>query len=179
MHLTFDTGTQEDYGPRRADAFTRREHASIMSRTVLPTTFLVALALWTGAGIFFSAVVLPTLFINLETVAAGQTAALLFPGYYAFGIGAGAVATLAAVALARGGSTAWRYVIAALALAWACHLYAGLSIRPRMATLRGQEAGVVEFQRLHRLSVRLNGVVRVATLGVLVASAGLLERRRD
>jgi hypothetical protein len=149
-----------------------------MSRTALSTTFLLALGLWTGAGVFFSAVILPTLFLNLETSAAGQTAALLFPGYYVFGIVAGAIVLAGSALLARGNGTAWRVVVAAIAIAWACHLYAGLSIRPRMAELRGQEAGVAEFQRLHRLSVRLNGVVLVATLGVLVASASLLEKRR-
>ena len=149
-----------------------------MSRTALSTTFLVALGLWTGAGVFFSAVVLPTLFLNLETSAAGQTAALLFPGYYLFGIVGGAIVLAAAMLLARGSATAWRVVVAALALAWACQLYAGLSIRPRMAELRGHEASVTEFQKLHRLSVRLNGVVLVATLGVLVASAALIEKHR-
>ena len=116
-------------------------------------------------------VVLPTLFIKLESSAAGQTAALLFPGYYAFGIALGAVLLVATCLLARDGATAWRWVVVVLAVAWVCQLYAGLSVRPRMAALRGVESEVVEFQRLHRLSVRLNGVVLVGTLAVLFASA--------
>ena len=89
-----------------------------MSRAVVSTVFLVALALWTGAGVFFSGVVLPTLFLKLETSVAGQTAALLFPGYYAFGIGTGAVLLVASALLARGGQGAWKLAVLAVALAF-------------------------------------------------------------
>jgi hypothetical protein len=148
-----------------------------MARSIASTLFLVTLALWVGAGVFFSGVVLPTLFLNLESSSAGQTAALLFPGYYSFGIAAGALLLLAACWLARDGARAWRIIVAAIVVAWACQLYAGLSIRPRMAELRGQPSGTEEFQDLHKLSVRLNGVVLIATLGVLFSSASVLSKR--
>ena len=148
-----------------------------MQRSILMTTFLVTLGLWAGAVVFFSMVVLPTLFLNLETSVAGHTAALLFPGYYAFGIALGATLLTSACLLARHEGGAWRWAVATLAVALACQLYAGLSVRPRMAALRGVESGVIEFQRLHRLSVRLNGVVLVGTLGVLFASATLRDKR--
>ena len=125
---------------------------------------------------FFSGVVLPTLFLELETSVAGQTAALLFPGYYAFGIGTGAVVLVASAALARGGQGAWKLAVLAVVLAFACQLYAGLSIRPRMAALRGDPGGVTEFQALHRLSVRLNTIVLLSTIGVLCASGSLLRK---
>ena len=147
-----------------------------MQRSILITTFFVTLGLWAGAVVFFSMVVLPTLFIKLETTVAGHTAALLFPGYYAFGIALGALSLVAACLLARAGAGPWRWAIVVLAVAWACQLYAGLSVRPRMGELRGVESGVTEFQRLHRLSVRLNGVVLVGTLGVLFASAVLRDK---
>jgi hypothetical protein len=148
-----------------------------MARSIASTLFLLTLGLWAGAGVFFSGVVLPTLFLNLESSAAGQTAALLFPGYYAFGIAVGALLLCAACWLARGGALTWRIIVAAIVVAWACQLYAGLSIRPRMAELRGQPTGTAEFQDLHKLSVRLNGVVLIATLGVLVSSASILPKR--
>lgn len=150
-----------------------------MARSIASTLFIVALGLWAGAGVFFSGVVLPTLFLNLESSAAGQTAALLFPGYYGFGLVAGVLLLCASCWLARGGTRAWRAIVAAIVVAWACQLYAGFSIRPRMAELRGQAtgAGAVEFQELHRLSVRLNAVVLIATLGVLVSSASVLSKR--
>ena len=59
---------------------------------------MTAAGLWAGAGIFFSLVTLPTLFMNMDTSDAGRTAALLFPGYYAFGLAAGAM-LLVAVAI--------------------------------------------------------------------------------
>jgi hypothetical protein len=148
-----------------------------MTRSLLSTTFLVTLGLWTGAGVFFSTIVLPTLFINLESTVAGQTAALLFPGYYAFGIALGAILLGTACLLGRDGGRGWRIVIVALAVAWACQLYAGLAVRPRMSALRGEVSGVEEFQRLHRLSVRLNAIVLIGTVGVLVASASLINKR--
>jgi hypothetical protein len=148
-----------------------------MARSIASTFFLIALGLWAGAGVFFSGVVLPTLFLNLESSVAGQTAALLFPGYYSFGIAVGALLLCAACWLARGGARAWRVIVAAIVVAWACQLYAGFSIRPRMAELRGQATSAVEFQELHRLSVRLNAVVLIVTLGVLVSSASVLSKR--
>ena len=95
--------------------------------------FVTSAGLWAGAGVFFSLAVLPTLFMNLETADAGRTAALLFPGYYAFGLGAGTL-LLAAVAVLARGDRRWYAVALAVALALACQIYAAASVRPRMAT---------------------------------------------
>ena len=139
--------------------------------------FITAAGLWAGAGTFFSLVTLPTLFMNLETAEAGRTAALLFPGYYVFGLGAGALLLAAAAILARGGGRRWYGVALAVTIALACHAYATASVRPRMSELRGIPTGIEEFQRLHRVSVRLNTVVLIITLGLLGGSAKLLDRR--
>jgi hypothetical protein len=134
--------------------------------------FVTSVGLWAGAGIFFSLVVLPTLFIHMESADAGRIAALLFPAYYAFGIGTGVLSLLAAAMLARS-----REPALAVVLALACQGYATASIRPKMHELRGMPTGVEEFQRLHRLSVRLNSVVLVVSGGLLLASAKLIGRR--
>ena len=139
--------------------------------------FVTSVGLWAGAGIFFSLVTLPVLFMNLETADAGRTAALLFPGYYAFGLGAGALSLVAAVMLGRSGGRVWHGVALAMVLALACQLYATASVRPRMSELRGVPTGVEEFQRLHRVSVRLNTVVLVVTFALLAAGAKLIDRR--
>lgn len=140
--------------------------------------FVTCAGLWAGAGIFFSLVALPTLFMNMEPADAGRTAALLFPGYYAFGLGAGAL-LLAAVAIlvARGGGRHWYGIALAVMLGLACHAYATTSVRPRMGELRGLPTGVEEFQRLHRVSVRLNTVVLIISFALLAGSAKLLDRR--
>jgi 4-amino-4-deoxy-L-arabinose transferase-like glycosyltransferase len=115
--------------------------------------------------------------MNLETAEAGRTAALLFPGYYVFGLGAGALLLAAAAILARGGGRRWYGVALAVTIALACHAYATASVRPRMSELRGVPTGIEEFQRLHRVSVRLNTVVLIITFGLLCGSAKLLDRR--
>lgn len=138
--------------------------------------FVTSTGLWAGAGIFFSLVMLPTFFLNMETAEAGRAAALLFPGYYAFGLGAGALLSLSVGLLARTGGRVWHGVALAVALALACQAYAAFDVRPKMSELRGAPSGVEEFQRLHRLSVRLNGVVLIVTCGLLAASAKLIER---
>jgi len=139
--------------------------------------FVTSIGLWAGAGIFFSLVVLPTLFIHMEPADAGRIAALLFPGYYAFGIGAGILSLTAASMLARSGKRIWLGVALAVVLALACQGYATASIRPKMHALRGVSTGVEEFQHLHRLSVRLNAVVLIVTCGLLLTSTKLTDRR--
>jgi hypothetical protein len=139
--------------------------------------FVTTVGLWAGAGVFFSLVTLPTLFMNMETVEAGRTAALMFPGYYAFGLTAGALLLAAVVMLARAGGRVWHAVALAVAVALACQAYATASVRPRMSELRGVATGVEEFQRLHRVSVRLNGVVLIVTVTLLAASARLIDKR--
>lgn len=139
--------------------------------------FVTSAGLWAGTGIFFSLVTLPTLFMNLETAEAGRTAALLFPGYYAFGLGMGVLSLTAAVFLARDGGRVWYAVAIAVTVALACQAYATASVRPRMSELRGVPTGVEEFQRLHRVSVRLNTVVLVVSFSLLAGSAKLISRR--
>jgi hypothetical protein len=139
--------------------------------------FVTSAGLWAGAGIFFSLVTLPTLFMNMESADAGRTAALLFPGYYAFGLGAGALLLAAVAILARGAGRYWYAVALAIMLGLACHAYATASVRPRMSELRGLPTGVEEFQRLHRVSVHLNTVVLIVSFALLGGSAKLLDRR--
>ena len=138
--------------------------------------FVTSAGLWAGAGVFFSLAILPTLFVNLETADAGRTAALLFPGYYAFGLAAGTL-LLAAVTLLARSERRWYGVALAVVLALACQLYAAASVRPRMSELRGVASGVEEFQRLHQTSVRLNAVVLVITVALLAASTKLIDRK--
>jgi hypothetical protein len=146
-------------------------------RSFMRTLFVTSTGLWSGGGLLFSAVVLPTLFLNLDTSDAGRIAALLFPGYYAFGVVLGVAWIVSAGYLSRSGRRACYAALAAAIVATSCHVYAAFEIRPQMTELRGQPEGIAEFQRLHRLSVRLNGVVLVLTVGALLASAKIVEER--
>jgi hypothetical protein len=140
--------------------------------------FLVALALWIGGVVFYSAGVLPLLFLNLEPSEAGRIAALVFPVYFRAGLVAGLVATAAAFVLARGGGKPWRAVCAALVVMTAAQAWSAVVVHPEMARIRGDQQQVERFQVLHHLSVRLNGVVLGGGL-VILAAGGLLLGRRD
>jgi hypothetical protein len=122
-----------------------------------------------------SLVVLPMLFINMETSVAGGVAALLFPVYYWTGLAGSALLLIAASALGRSGAPKWRAVVAAVIVMLVCQAYAEFSIRPRMAAIRGVDSEVAEFQSLHERSVRLNGVVLAAGV-LLVLGSGVLLR---
>jgi hypothetical protein len=144
---------------------------------------VLALAVWLGETIFFSAVVAPVLFGRLPVEEAGRIVAWLFPIYYAVGYGCGAVLVATALLLWRrspAGGGLWLVVAGVAALALAACAFAGLVVLPEVAALRAQlqdpaapVAVRAAFDAGHRLSVQLNAAVLVATLVL----AGLLAAR--
>jgi len=144
---------------------------------------LLALATWLGETVFFGVVVAPALFRGLSAQEAGNITALIFPGYYTTGYACGALLVATAVALWRrsrpaGGIWLLAALVAVVILA-AC-LFAGLDVLPEADALRAQlhDPGASptareQFDALHRLAVRLNGVVLVGNLVL----AGLLAAR--
>jgi hypothetical protein len=138
------------------------------------SVFVSALALWIGAAVFFSAGILPVLFTSLAPAEAGGMAALLFPVYFRAGLAAAVVACAAAarIAAAKGGK--WKGVVALLLVMTLAQGWSTVVIHPEMAGIRGVEAEVARFQQLHKLSVRLNGVVLVGGLLLLGGSGFLL-----
>jgi hypothetical protein len=141
--------------------------------------FLVSLALWIGATVFLSGGVLPVLFLNLEPHDAGRIAALIFPIYFRAGLVAGVIATAAAAVLARDGGRRWKAVLLVLVVMTVAQAWSTIVVLPEIARIRGMESEVERFQQLHRLSVRLNGVVLVGGVLLLASGGFLLTRRRD
>jgi p-aminobenzoyl-glutamate transporter AbgT len=142
--------------------------------------YLLAIVCWLGAIIFFSFFTAPVLFARLAVADAGNVVAGIFPRYYALGYVAGAVATALAAyfAMVRGARPWWSAAAVLLGLALLVTLYAGLVVRPKIDSIRtaardpqAAPAGKAEFDRLHRLSVILNGTVLILNLGALAASA--------
>jgi hypothetical protein len=138
-------------------------------REALSAVTRVALGVWAGAVLFFSAGAAPALFARLPREEAGRAVAAVFPVYYATGWIAAAVA-LAATALhaaSRGGWTRqarWRAALVAVALA--ASLYGGVVLLPRVRAARaaGDDAGT---RRGHAAAVALNVVTLAAVLGAL------------
>jgi hypothetical protein len=148
--------------------------------------YLLALSCWLGAMVFFSFITMPIVFGRLPTIEAGKVAAAIFLPYYAVGCIMGAIALALAVyfAAVRGPHGWWSGAAIALAVALALTLYAGFVVRPRVDAIRTvaeaerpDPAQKAEFDRLHRLSVILNGAVMLLDLVALAASAGALAPR--
>ena len=148
---------------------------------VLRFTFLLGLAVWVGAIVFFSFGVAPALFQTLGPLAAGAAVGVVFPRYYGFGMASGALALLSAVALAwrGGGGRRWRLASLAIAIGLAATVYAGTVVhaRARQAreTMTPGGPPSEEFARAHRLAVRLNGVALLGSLTALACAAAALR----
>ncbi len=150
--------------------------------------YLVAMTAWVGAILFFSFGVAPIIFGTLGAEAGGRFVRALFPRYYAWGAIGAAVALAAFVCgrLAVPELRGWGVLVqAGLLIGCAlAMLYAGNGLTPAINAAR--DAGPAEaarFDRLHKRSVRLNGLVLAIGLGLLVAfafrpsptTAGLVE----
>ena len=147
--------------------------------------YLLSLVCWLGGMVFFI-VVTQTVFTALSKPEAGTFLAALFPRYYVLGYICGAIGLLLAIYLcaARMPRMWWAMAALALAIALGLTVYAGAVVRPRVDAIRTvtEEANPdparrAEFDRLHHLSVMLNGTVMLLNLGALLASAVALTPR--
>jgi hypothetical protein len=150
---------------------------------ILLTIYLLCLALWLGAMVFFSVFVAPIIFTRLTVAQAGAVVSVLFPRYYILGYIVGTIGAVLAVyfAASRGPRGWWSGAAIAMALALALTIYAGLVVRPRVDAIRSvaedpnpDPAVKAEFDGLHRRSVNVNGAVLILNLAALVATAAAL-----
>ncbi len=140
------------------------------------SVYVIALTAWVGSILFFVFVVAPITFQVLEAEAGSKFVQVLFPRYYAWGAISGAVALPAAVGVPLSFPEFRGPLVAVQALAILIGilimLYAGNSLVPSLNAARDAgPAGRARFDRLHRRSVVLNGLVLGIGLGLLVAFA--------
>ena len=118
--------------------------------------------------VFFAIVIAPTVFINLDEVNAGKLIRAIFPWYYLYVIITATVATGVYI-------FEFPYAAAGFGLAALCALYSRQILIDKINTARDAMHAETEFagndfDRLHKLSVRLNAVglfaVIVATIYV-------------
>ncbi|RUL86921.1 DUF4149 domain-containing protein [Tautonia sociabilis] len=144
--------------------------------TLFDAIFLLALAAWLGALLFFSFGVAPIIFQVLEAAQAARFVRTLFPRYYAWG------ATSATIALAAFTSGVLVYpefrgpgALAQIVLLLGGvlgNLYCGNVLTPRINAAR--DAGPEQssrFDRLHRRSVRINALMLLSSAVLVVAHA--------
>jgi hypothetical protein len=148
--------------------------------------YLLCLVCWLGGMVFFSIVTAPIVFSVLPKSEAGKVVSGIFPRYYILGYVAGIIGVIIALyfAIARSPRIWWSCATLALAAALALTFYAGAVVRPQVDAIRtvAEEANPdaarkAEFDRLHHLSVALNGGVIVLNLLALLASAAALAPR--
>ncbi|MCX7824099.1 MAG: DUF4149 domain-containing protein [Verrucomicrobiae bacterium] len=149
--------------------------------------FLLSWGLWVGAIAFFSFFAAPTAFGALEVEHAGRFMRALFPRYYMLGLICGVITLLSGGALIaarcwplKGGAIVLSMLFGMMVIV----LWARQRLLPRMNSLR-EEANrarkdhddesrgevLVRWQRLHRLSVRLNLLVLLLGLAAGFSAA--------
>jgi uncharacterized membrane protein len=154
-------------------------------RATVRFVVLLALVVWVGEIVFFSAVVAPAVFGALPRESAGRAMSAIFPWYYRIGCVAGVVLVTSA-ALAAATSAArrrWLAVVAVGGVMLGMTAYAAVIVRPRAEALRPQLAhgadpesrAQTEFDRLHRQAVTLNGLTLACGLAMVALTAGLLR----
>jgi hypothetical protein len=142
--------------------------------------YLLSLVCWLGGMVFFSALVAPVVFKVLPIAEAGKLQAVLFPRYYLLGYICGVIGLIGSIYLCatRTPRVWWAMAAVALLIALGLTVYAGAVVRPRVDAIRtvSEEANPdparrAEFDRLHHLSVLLNGAVMLLDVGALLATA--------
>ncbi|MGD0290309.1 MAG: DUF4149 domain-containing protein [Candidatus Binataceae bacterium] len=147
--------------------------------------YLLALVCWLGGMIFFTAIIAPVVFKLLPIADAGKLVAALFPRYYIMGYIAGLICVALSIYFVVEHPARLWWSLSALALATALGLtiYAGMIVRPQVDAVRTvvedqnpDPARRAEFDRLHHLSVMLNGGVMLLNLSALLTTVTALTR---
>lgn len=154
-------------------------------RTTAVIVLTLALGLWVGALVFVSFVVAPAVFGAVPSETAGTVMGAIFPRYYAFTIGTGIVALLAALPLRSAGrGSSWTAIVAMMIVMLAATAYAGVVVSPRARAIRPalhhepvDPAVRAEFDALHRRAVQLNGLVLLLGFGAMGVTATAFRGR--
>lgn len=128
---------------------------------------LAAIATWFGAVVFISFFVAPTLFRSFEPADAGKAVRALFPKYYLLGIVCAVL--LCAVHITRGFLWYWGGMIKPSIVLFLLLTLIGIYLRQTLtpAINAARDAGLQgksQFDKLHKRSVRLNGIVLLCLL---------------
>lgn len=145
--------------------------------------YLLAMACWLGGMVFFAFFTAPVIFTRLPIAEAGKVIAAIFPLYYGLAYAAGAVAVLFSLylALTRAARGWWLASCLLLAVALGLIAYAGVVVGPKVDAVKSvaeeahpDSARKAQFDRLHQLSVQLNGSAMVLEAIALLTTAAAL-----
>jgi len=145
--------------------------------------YLLSIACWLGGIVFFSFFTAPAVFTQLPIPEAGKVVSVIFPRYYILGYAAGSLAFVLAACFTavKDARMWWGLTTLFLAVGLGLTFYAGVVVRPRVDAIRSvaEEQNPdpdrkAEFDRLHRLSVILNGCVLLLNLAATAGTAKAL-----
>jgi hypothetical protein len=153
---------------------------------IILSVYLIAIACWLGGVVFFSFFTTRIVFASLPRPEAGVAIRALFPQYYMLGYIAGTISLVLAIYITAVWTPRlwWGFTTFVLAVALGLTFYAGTVIRPRVEAIRSvtEEANPdpvrkAEFDKLHRMSVMLNGAVLLLNIAAVVGTSGALTGR--
>ena len=153
---------------------------------IILSVYLIAIACWLGGIVFFSFFTTRIVFASLPRPEAGTAIRALFPQYYMLGYIAGTISLVLAIYVTAVWTPRlwWGFTTFVLAIALGLTFYAGTVIRPRVEAIRAvtEEANPdpvrkEEFDKLHRMSVMLNGAVLLLNIAAVVGTSGALTGR--
>jgi uncharacterized membrane protein len=145
--------------------------------------YLLSIACWLGGMIFFTIITAPAIFNVLPTADAGKVVSVIFPRYYLLGYVAGIISAILAIyfTISHTQRVWWSLAAITLVVALALTFYAGAVVRPRIDAVRTvaeeqnpDPARKAKFDRLHSLSVTLNGGVMLLNVLALLSTAAAL-----
>ena len=146
--------------------------------TFLHFIYILGLVVWIGGIVFFSFFTAPAVFKTLEREQAGELVGVIFPRYYKIGYVC-SLLTLTTLIASTGSFQDLRAIF--LLIMAVCTFYAGQVVGPKARELKGRiksesdassaESMQSQFDKLHTLSVRLNGTVLILGIGVLWITA--------
>jgi hypothetical protein len=162
-------------------------------RTLVRSLILIGLAVWVGGILFFGTVVAPVAFGSVMPMLSDPTQGLKIAGtivrvsilrLHGIGLVCGIILVLLCI-IERTARLTWRSIapqLALLAAMLALTAYSQFYVIPRMDSLRVQAGAAmdnpsltvpakVDFNHLHRLSTRLEGIVLLCGLGLIVLYA--------
>ena len=141
---------------------------------ILNLIYLLSLVVWIGSIVFFSFFAAPAIFKTLEREKAGEVVEVIFPRYYLIGYISG---TLALTILLINAQTLTDPKIILTFIMLCCSAFAGQIVGPKARGLKPQIKSEEnqeklnelksQFDRLHSLSVKLNGTVLILGLVLL------------
>jgi len=142
---------------------------ALMEQTLFTVSFLLASMLF-GAMLFFSFFVAPITFMKLEAAAAGQFIRSIFPHYYLIIIITSLVAAVL-LTIANHSASILMFIIGLSGV------FSRQSLIPKInkyrdAEIAGDLIAKSKFDRLHRLSVVINGAQLILLIISIVTLSG-------